>query len=99
MVIEVRDDGPGIPPEERARVLDRFYRGSHQGQPGSGLGLSIVKRIADQHGAVVSLDAGAEEKGLLVRVMFTINSYRDTTSLTDAFSVPYRGRGRAPVQQ
>lgn len=69
-LLEVRDDGPGIPPGERARVLDRFYRGSHQGQTGSGLGLAIVKRIAEQHGAELSLDAGIDAKGLRVSVRF-----------------------------
>jgi signal transduction histidine kinase len=70
VVIEVRDDGPGIPREERDRVLDRFYRGNHQGQPGTGLGLAIVKRIADQHRAVLSLDAGVDGNGLRARVVF-----------------------------
>ncbi|MCB2022616.1 MAG: two-component sensor histidine kinase [Burkholderiaceae bacterium] len=70
VVIEVRDDGPGIPLEERERVLVRFYRGNDRSEPGSELGLSIVKRIADQHGAVMSLDAGTDEKGLRVTLMF-----------------------------
>lgn len=47
----VSDDGPGIPPEERARVLHRFYRLGNNDMPGSGLGLSIVARIAELHGA------------------------------------------------
>ena len=53
------DTGPGIPPDERGRVLDRFHRGSAaeaSGKPGSGLGLAIVKAIADAHGAAISLD-------------------------------------------
>ncbi|MBS0325143.1 MAG: two-component sensor histidine kinase [Proteobacteria bacterium] len=73
-VLEVADTGPGIPAAERERVFDRFYRGVHTGEPGSGLGLSIVKRIADAHGATISLDAqegGAREgSGLVVRVRF-----------------------------
>ena len=70
VVLEVRDDGPGIPAEERTRVLERFYRGRNVGQPGSGLGLSIVKRIADQHGASISLDATRGEHGLRVSIRF-----------------------------
>lgn len=68
-VLEVADTGPGIPIAERERVFDRFYRGAHAGEPGSGLGLSIVKRIADAHGATISLDA-PEGGGLVVRVRF-----------------------------
>ncbi|MGI9578231.1 MAG: HAMP domain-containing sensor histidine kinase [Microthrixaceae bacterium] len=47
----VDDSGPGIPPDERALVLERFYRSSeHRSEPGSGLGLSIVAGIVAQHG-------------------------------------------------
>jgi two-component system OmpR family sensor kinase len=68
--LEVADSGPGIPAEERARVFDRFVRGRDVHEPGSGLGLSIVKRIADAHHATVSLDTPAEGSGLVVRVRF-----------------------------
>ncbi|HET7756769.1 MAG TPA: ATP-binding protein [Steroidobacteraceae bacterium] len=66
----VSDTGPGIPPEERARVFDRFYRRAGTTPPGSGLGLAIVKAIADAHGATVTLDAGADGRGLRVCVTF-----------------------------
>jgi len=70
IVLEVCDSGPGIPEAERVRVLDRFYRGHNPNESGSGLGLSIVKRIAEQHGAVVLLDTGVEGRGLRVEVRF-----------------------------
>jgi signal transduction histidine kinase len=70
VVLEVCDNGPGIAEAERSRVLERFYRGSNPSGSGSGLGLSIVKQIAEQHGAVVSLDAGPEGNGLKVQVCF-----------------------------
>jgi two-component system sensor histidine kinase MprB len=55
--LEVADRGPGIAPEERARVFDRFYRAtSARTLPGSGLGLSIVAQIAVLHGGSVVLD-------------------------------------------
>lgn len=66
--LEVSDSGPGIPAEERARVFDRFYRVLGHDVPGSGLGLSIVSRIAELHGAKVTLAVGDEGKGLRVTV-------------------------------
>ena len=71
-VLTVADTGPGIPAIDRERVFDRFYRGANAGpeQTGSGLGLSIVKRIADAHGALVTLDAESDGRGLVVRVRF-----------------------------
>jgi two-component system OmpR family sensor kinase len=68
--LSVSDTGPGIPVAERARVFDRFYRGEVNEEAGSGLGLSIVKRIADAHGATITLDAPPEGSGLVVRVHF-----------------------------
>jgi two-component system sensor histidine kinase MprB len=60
--IDVRDRGPGLAPEDRDRVFDRFYRAADaRTKPGSGLGLSIVKQIVDMHGgtvALISLDGG-----------------------------------------
>ncbi|MFT3778562.1 MAG: sensor histidine kinase N-terminal domain-containing protein [Ottowia sp.] len=74
-VLEVEDDGPGIAPEHRARVLRRFQRGPGAPGRGSGLGLSIVHDIAIGHGAeLMLLDArppGRQARaGLLVRVVF-----------------------------
>jgi signal transduction histidine kinase len=69
--LQVADAGPGIPPAERARVFDRFYRGAaQQATTGSGLGLAIVKAIADRHGAQIALD-DAPRGGLLVTVRFS----------------------------
>jgi two-component system sensor histidine kinase TctE len=53
--LEVEDDGPGIAPEERTLVFERFYRILGNGTDGSGLGLAIVREIAHQHGASVTL--------------------------------------------
>ncbi len=66
----VVDEGPGITPELRARVFDRFYRVPGQTQPGSGLGLAIAKSVADRHGASLELADGPDAKGLLVRLRF-----------------------------
>jgi two-component system OmpR family sensor kinase len=69
-VLEVTDTGPGIPAEERARVFDRFYRLPGTGVQGSGLGLSIVKQIADAHRATIELGEPGRGKGLRVTVRF-----------------------------
>ncbi len=70
-VLEVLDTGPGIGEDERSRVFDRFYRTQGTGTAGSGLGLAIVKRIADAHGARVSLNAREDgQPGLRALVQF-----------------------------
>ena len=53
-VIEVTDTGPGIPPEQRERVFERFYRGA-RGGGGAGLGLAIARWITEAHGGNVRL--------------------------------------------
>lgn len=73
VVLEVCDNGPGISAADRERVLERFYRGNNQSGSGSGLGLSIVKAIAEQHGAQVLLDFGANGLGLRVQIFFVYN--------------------------
>jgi len=72
-VLEVEDTGPGIPPAERERVFDRFYRGADAAAGGSGLGLSIVRRIAERHGGQVELAGGAGGQGLLARVRLPLS--------------------------
>ena len=67
-VLEVEDDGPGIPLDERDRVFERFYRRNQQ-VAGSGLGLAIVGEICRAHLAQISLHDGAQA-GLKVRVSF-----------------------------
>jgi two-component system sensor histidine kinase TctE len=65
--LTVEDDGPGIPVNERARVLERFHRGAEVQQQGSGLGLAIVKEVAERHGGVVELQS-SDAGGLAVHV-------------------------------
>jgi two-component system sensor histidine kinase TctE len=55
VVAQIDDDGPGIPPEEREKVFERFYRPAGTGSDGCGLGLPIVRALAEQQGAKVSL--------------------------------------------
>lgn len=57
VVLHVDDNGVGIPPDERDTVLEPFVRGGGgRGHPGSGLGLSIVARVAERHGGTVGID-------------------------------------------
>ena len=70
--IEISDTGPGIPPEDRARVFDRFYRREATRASGSGLGLAIVKNIADRHRATILLEDRTPDPGLRVSVSFPL---------------------------
>ncbi|TFW36172.1 ATP-binding protein [Massilia horti] len=66
----VEDSGPGIPPQERERVFDRFYRVPGSEAAGSGLGLAIIKAIAERHGAGLVLDKSERLGGLSATVTF-----------------------------
>jgi two-component system sensor histidine kinase TctE len=69
-LLEVEDDGPGVPPAEREKVLGRFYRLPGSAAEGCGLGLAIVKEICATHGATLRLDAGSGARGLCVQINF-----------------------------
>ena len=69
-ILEVEDTGIGIPEADRERVFERFYRVLGSGAEGSGLGLPIVREIADLHRARVDLQANPNGQGTLVRVIF-----------------------------
>lgn len=67
-VIEVRDRGPGIAPEDAPLVFNRFYRSVRaRGTPGAGLGLAIVKQVADAHNGSVTV-ADAPGGGTILRL-------------------------------
>lgn len=70
LVLQVEDNGPGIPSELQARVFERFFRVLGNKSPGSGLGLAIVKQICDLHDARLELDSPTEGTGLIIRVFF-----------------------------
>jgi two-component system sensor histidine kinase TctE len=67
--IEVEDDGPGIAPAERQRVLERFYRLRGTVGEGNGLGLAIAHEIAQVHHAQLELATGAGGRGLRVALV------------------------------
>lgn len=71
--VTVRDHGPGIPPEDLPFAADRFYRGSNaQGAPGAGLGLFIVRYLAEQMGGTLRLEDA--EPGLVATLEFPLAS-------------------------
>ena len=69
--LSVEDNGPGIEPQHRERVFERFYRILGSGQSGSGLGLSIVSEVAKRHGAELILNTGRNGSGTRISIRFT----------------------------
>jgi signal transduction histidine kinase len=68
--LRVADDGPGVPAEERGRIFDRFYRVAGSSERGSGIGLSLVARVAQMHGASIEVSEGIAGRGFAVTVSF-----------------------------
>jgi two-component system sensor histidine kinase TctE len=66
--VEVEDDGPGIPADQIARVLEPFYRMPGSAGEGSGLGLAIAQEIAMVHSSVLVLTPRAHGRGLRATV-------------------------------
>ncbi|MES2729811.1 MAG: ATP-binding protein [Pseudomonadota bacterium] len=69
-VIEVSDNGPGIPSAEQTRIFDRFYRVLGNQEQGTGLGLAIVKSILDKDGADISIRHGIDGKGSCFKIVY-----------------------------
>ena len=73
-VVEVRDTGMGIRPDEQAHLFDRFFRSSEANEraiPGTGLGLTIVKAIVERHEGTIDVDS-AEGVGTTMRVRLPV---------------------------
>jgi two-component system OmpR family sensor kinase len=71
-VVEIVDTGPGIPASLQARVFDRFFRAAGQDTDGSGIGLAIVKAIAQRESVEVALENRHEGHGLRARAVFAL---------------------------
>lgn len=74
VVVEVRDQGPGIPAEEREHVFERFHRLDNPGIPGSGLGLAIAAAVVRNHRGTIELRDPPAGGGLLVRARLPAGS-------------------------
>jgi two-component system sensor histidine kinase QseC len=70
VVLEVADRGPGVDRSELEQLGRRFFRASSARGPGSGLGLSIVQRIAEHCGGTVLYRRGPDDRGLVVKLRF-----------------------------
>ncbi|MGZ5182243.1 MAG: ATP-binding protein [Ramlibacter sp.] len=68
-LLQVEDDGPGVPVQERPRVLERFYRVQGTGGEGNGLGLAIAQEIARVHHSHLDLQSGSGGRGLKASVL------------------------------
>jgi two-component system phosphate regulon sensor histidine kinase PhoR len=79
--IAIQDTGPGIPPQDRTRIFERFYQvdTARSGQAGSGLGLSIAKHIIEAQGGKIWAEAGIPGGG---RIVFTLPLAEDTGTPT-----------------
>ncbi len=69
--LSVEDNGPGIEPQHRERVFERFYRVLGSGQSGSGIGLAIVAEVAKRHTAPLTLESGNNGIGTRFNILFT----------------------------
>lgn len=77
--IAVTDEGPGIPPELRRKVFDKFFRATPEAkrlpQSGSGMGLAIARGIVEAHGGTISIEDGPRGRGSKVQFTVPIGDY------------------------
>lgn len=87
----VEDEGPGIAPDLRERVFDKFFRATRDGDvsttkpSGTGMGLAIAKGIVEAHGGGIAIESGATRKG--TRVVFTLPIGDEETAEVPAYAV------------
>ncbi len=75
VTLRVSDTGIGVPPEERERLFQRFFRGSNirnEGMPGTGLGLAISRTVIERHGGTIALSDHGEAPGTTVLIRLPI---------------------------
>jgi len=85
VVVRVSDRGPGIDPDERERIFERFVRGRRAGEQrirGSGIGLSLVKHIAESHGGTIEVQSPVTEDGQGSLFLLQIPAMREVPEAT-----------------
>lgn len=76
-VVEIVDTGPGLPKGAETRIFDRFYRGAPEDTEGTGLGLTIARRIAERHGFELTVENRADgSNGAIARVVMPSDAVR-----------------------
>ncbi len=84
LALTVEDAGPGIPPEERELVFERFYRPmASRSMPGSGLGLAIVRQVVVKHGGTIAIET-SDRGGALIRIVLPGESPSIERPISDA---------------
>ena len=71
-LLSVADDGPGVASEVAERLFERFYRAPDAVADGSGLGLSIVRALAERSGGTASIDAQEDQGGFAIHLTFPL---------------------------
>jgi signal transduction histidine kinase len=75
VMLDITDTGVGVPPEERERLFQRFFRGSNirnEGMPGTGLGLAISRTVIERHGGTIALSDHGDQPGTTVVIRLPI---------------------------
>lgn len=86
IILEVHDNGPGIPDELKARVFERFFRVLGNKSPGSGLGLAIVQQICALHHGHVTVESPSEGTGLIIKVYFPVHDENEAIGISCSLS-------------
>ncbi|WP_425956384.1 sensor histidine kinase [Xylanimonas sp. McL0601] len=87
VVIEVSDEGPGIAPQDRERVFERFARGGATASGGTGIGLAIVRWAVDLHGGHVTVEDSPTGEGATMRLVLPAKAHPApgvTTTVADS---------------
>ncbi len=78
LVVDVADEGPGIPPAERTRVFERFTRGAVADDGGTGLGLAIARWVVELHGGTITVvDPAPDHAGCRIRFRVPVRVVRE----------------------
>ena len=92
VLVAVADDGPGVPPDDRERIFDRFVHGDHEGS--SGLGLYVARGIVEAHGGSIRVvDRPGEESGACFEVRFPRGRAQREQDLADVPAAETGARG------